>query len=387
MSTSAPDRADLNSRQQQTSRIPAASLLAFTSDAFRACGLPQRDAATVAGAMIEADLTGSNAHGIFRLAQYVRWLREGRISVQPKLKLIKGGPATAVVDGDNGMGHLVMSFAANAAVDLARQTGAAWVGSRRSNHAGAAGVYAAIPLQHDMIGIYGAASSANHMAPWGGAEPLIGTNPIAFAIPAGEEAPVVLDIATSTSSFGYVRDHAMQGKPIPEGWVIDRAGQPITDPRRATEGTLLPIGGYKGSGLALIIGLLAGVLNGAAFGRDVREFGSVAAGEANTGQFVIALDVARFLPLDAFAAEIDRHVRDLRASARLPGVDAIRIPGEQRRRRREDRSRNGVALAPALLAQLDELAASLKLRPLREYQPPGSTGPPLSAQSLKAPTL
>jgi L-2-hydroxycarboxylate dehydrogenase (NAD+) len=364
MSTSATEQADRHATER---RIPVAAMLAFTQEAFRACGLPEADADIVAKAVIEADLTGSDAHGIFRLAQYVRWLRENRINPRPGIKTITTGPATALVDGDNGMGHLVMSHAANVAVELARASGVAWVGARRSNHAGAAGVYAAIPLQHGMIGIYGAASSANHMAPWGGAEPLIGTNPIAFAIPAGAEAPVVLDIATSVSSFGYIREHALQGNPIPEGWVIDRAGKPITDASRATEGTLLPIGGYKGSGLALIIGLLAGVLNGAAFGRDVRDFGTDARSEANTGQFVIALDVARFLPLAAFTAEVDRHLREFRASARLPGFDAIRIPGEARRRRREERSRAGVALTPALLTQLGELAAKLELEPLGEY--------------------
>jgi LDH2 family malate/lactate/ureidoglycolate dehydrogenase len=346
-------------------RVPVAAMLAFTREAFHACGLPDADATIVADAMIEADLTGSDAHGIFRLPLYAKWVRAGRINTQPKLQLIQGGPATAVVDGDNGMGHLVMSFAANKAVELARETGVAWVGARRSNHAGAAGVYAAIPLRHNMIGIYAAASSANHMAPWGGAEPLIGTNPIAFAVPAGEEAPVVLDIATSISSYGYVRDYALQGKPMPEGWVIDRAGQPITDASRATEGTLLPIGGYKGSGLALIIGLLAGVLNGAAFGKDVREFGTESTHEANTGQFIVALDVQRFLPFATFTAEIDRHVRDLRGSARLPGFDTIRLPGEARRLRKQDRTQNGVELTDALLRQLDELAAQLKLTPLR----------------------
>src|SRR5262249_7807042 len=226
---------------QHTGKVPVRAMLAFTTDAFCACGVPDRDAAIVAGAMIEADLTGSDAHGIFRLAQYVRWLRENRINAKPQMKVVAGGPATAVVDGDNGLGHLVMTFAAERAVEMARQGGVAWVGSGRPNHAGAAGVYAAIPLKHDMIGVYGAASSANHMALWGGAEPLIGTNPIAFAIPAGDEAPVVLDIATSVSSFGYIRDHALQGKPLPEGWAIDRAGAPITDARRATDATLLPI--------------------------------------------------------------------------------------------------------------------------------------------------
>ena len=158
----------------------------------------------------------------------------------------------------------------------------------------------------------------------------------------------------------------MQAKPLPEGWVIDREGRAITDGKRATEGTLLPIGGHKGSGLALIIGLLAGVLNGAAFGRDVREFGTDPTAEANTGQFVVAVDVARFIPLGKFAAEVDRHVRDLRGSAVLPGFDEIRLPGEARRRRREERSRDGVPLPAALLDQLDALAASLKLKPLRK---------------------
>ena len=347
-------------------RIPAAVLLAFAGEAFRACGLPDADADIVAAMLVEADFTGADAHGMFRLPMYTRWLRQGFVNPRPQLKLNRGGPATAVVDGDNGMGHLIMSFAADKAVEMARETGVAWVGARRSNHAGAAGVYAEIPLKHDMIGIYAAVSSANHMAPWGGAEPLMGTNPIAFAVPAGQEAPVVLDIATSISSFGYVRDYALQGKPLPVGWAIDRAGNPITDAKRTTEGTLLPIGGYKGSGLSLIIGLLAGVLNSAAFGRDLREMGATTGGEVNTGQFVVALDVARFMAIDAFKAEVDRHARELTSSQRLPGFDEIRLPGAERRRRRQDRTTNGVALSDALLKQLDELAATVKIKPLRE---------------------
>jgi LDH2 family malate/lactate/ureidoglycolate dehydrogenase len=362
---SSAERSAASPAQSQSPPIPLAHMLAFATEVFRACGLTDADAAIVADALVEADLTGSDAHGMFRLAQYARALREGRVNPRPDLRLIRGGPATAVVDGDNGMGHLVMTFAAEQAVAIARETGVAWVGSRNSNHAGAAGVYAAIPLAHRMIGIYGAASSANHMAPWGGAEPLMGTNPIAVAIPAGEEAPIILDIATSVASFGTVREHALQGLPIPEGWVIDRAGMPITDARRATQGTLLPIGSHKGSGLSLMIGILAGVLNGAAFGRDVRDFRTDATRAGNTGQFVIALDVARFMPLATFTAEIDRHARDFRASTPLPGIDAVRLPGEERRRRRHERSRSGIAFPPPLMQQLDELAATLKLAPLR----------------------
>ena len=234
-------------------------MLGFTREAFVTCGVPDADAASIAAAMIEADLTGADAHGIFRLAQYVGVLRDGRINAKPQIKVVERGPATALIDGDNGMGHLVMTYAANLAVELARESGIGWVGARRSNHAGAAGAYATIPLAHDFIGIYGAVSSANHMAPWGGAEPLLGTNPIAVAIPAGAEAPVVLDIATSIASFGTIRTHVLEGRPMPEGWIVDRAtGKPITDPKKVPDGVLLPIGDYKGSGLAIIIGLLAG---------------------------------------------------------------------------------------------------------------------------------
>jgi LDH2 family malate/lactate/ureidoglycolate dehydrogenase len=345
--------------------FPVSSLLSFTDEALRVCGLPERDAAITAKAMIEADLTGADAHGIFRLASYVRVLQQGRINPKANMRIVSRGPATALVDGDNGMGHLVMTFAAETAVELARAAGVGWVGARRSNHAGAAGIYAAIPMAQGMIGIYAACSSVNHMAPTGGAEPLLGTNPIAVAIPAGDEPPIVLDIATSVIAYGAVRTAALQGTSIPEGWMIDPAtGKPLTDPKRGSHGLMTPIGGYKGAGLALVIGILAALLNGAAFGREVTDFNTDHGGETNTGQFVVALDIARFMEPKTFAAAMDRHLRDFKASERLPGFDAIRLPGMERMRRRAERSRGGVTLAPAVVKQLDEVAASLAIAPL-----------------------
>jgi L-2-hydroxycarboxylate dehydrogenase (NAD+) len=347
-------------------RVPASAIASFIQDALVKMGLPEGDAAKVAELMTEADLTGADAHGVFRLPQYVRRLRAGGVNPRPNIKVSKTAPATALVDGDNGMGHLVMAQAAATAVELARACGVAWVGARRSNHAGAAGVYAAMPLAHDMVGIYSVVASANHMAPWGGAETLLGTNPLAIAIPAGDEAPVVLDIATTVASYGTVKNYRLQGKQMPEGWMVSsRDGGPITDPERSAEGLLLPIGGYKGSGLALALGLLAGTLNGAAFGRDVVDFNADEKSFGDTGHFIIALDIARFTPLASFAAEVDRHLRDLRGSAKLPGFDAIRLPGEERRRRRADRLANGVPMAGELIVQLDRLAAELGLAPVR----------------------
>ena len=306
--------------------------------------------------MLEADLTGADAHGVFRLPQYVKRLRGGGVNPKPDIRVEKTAAATALVDGDNGMGHLVMARAAETAIELARDAGIGWVGARGSNHAGSAGVYAAMPLPHGMVGIYGVVASANHMPVWGGVESLLGTNPVAIAIPAGEEAPIVLDIATSVVSYGTVKSHRLQGKPMPEGWMVNtKDGTPLTDASRSSEGVLLPIGGYKGSGLALVLGLLAGPLNGAAFGREVFDFNYNDTDVCNTGHFIVALDVKRFTPLDTFKAEMDRHLRDLRTSKPLPGQGPVRLPGQERRARRADRLKNGVPLPRELIAQLDQV--------------------------------
>ena len=346
-------------------RFPIAAMVAFTRDALLACGVPAADAELAAKQMIEADLTGFDAHGIVRLGNYCNWIKSGRVDAKAKIKVLQRSPATALVDGDDGIGHLVMTYAMNLAIEMARESGVGWVGTRNSNHAGAAGIYPAMAVEQGMVGIYAAVSTLNHMAPWGGAEALMGTNPIAIAIPAGKDAPVVLDIATSVSSFGNIRQHLARNEPLQEGWVVhSKTGQPITDPKKVDEGVLLPIGGHKGSGLALMIGLLAGVLNGAAFGRDVVDPSSLGSAPTNTGQFVVAVDVSRFMAPDVFAAEMDRHLGELRSSPTLPGFDKVRIPGEDRRNRIADRSADGVQLPQNLVKQLDEFAAKMSIQTL-----------------------
>jgi LDH2 family malate/lactate/ureidoglycolate dehydrogenase len=315
--------------------------------------------------MTEADITGADAHGVFRLPQYVKRIVAGGLNRTPNITVDRTAAATALVDGDNGFGHLVMSRAAETTIAMAREAGIGWAGVRRSNHAGPAGLYAEMPARHGMIGLYSAVASANHMAVWGGAETLLGTNPLAIGLPT-EDEPIVFDMATTVVSYGTVKNYALQGRTMPEGWLVNRHnGTPLTDPRRSADGLLLPIGGYKGSGLALMLGLLAGTLNGAAMGRDVIDFNADSESETNTGHFIAALDVARFVPLATFTAETDRHLRDLRASPRLPGFDAIRLPGDRRVQCRAERMREGVPLAPALLDQLDRLAQELQLAPLR----------------------
>jgi L-2-hydroxycarboxylate dehydrogenase (NAD+) len=357
-------------------RFHASDLEAFTARALTAVGLPGSDAEQVARLMILADLRGADGHGIFRLPQYVRRIRAGGINVRPNIRVAQETDATALVDGDNGMGHLVMRFAAEVAIEKAARAGIGWVGVKQSNHAGPAALYAMMPLARDMIGIYMAVGSANHMPPWGGVELLLSTNPIAFAIPSLEEPPIVLDMATSVAAYGKVKTKAQQGEPMPEGWMIDAHGNSLTDPRRAEDGFLLPIGGYKGYGLALVFGLLAGALNGAAFGRNVIDFNKDDETPTNTGQVIVALDVARFSPVEAFKHSVDEIIRDFRNSKRMPGVEHIRLPGEQSHATWRHRRAHGIPLNDTFFNALQRLASELGIERLPSGIVPPETSPP-----------
>jgi L-2-hydroxycarboxylate dehydrogenase (NAD+) len=345
--------------------VSFARLKAFIQEALTKLGLPDADAATVAALMAEADLQGSDGHGVTRLPQYARRIKAGGFNVRPNIHVVRERAGTALVNGDNGMGHLVMKRAAEIAIAKARSTGIAWVNAQFSNHAGPASLYATMPLAHDMIGLYFAVGNANHLPPWGGLDMLLSTNPIAAAIPAGEEKPIVLDMATTVAAYGKVKTKALRGETMPEGWMIDREGKPLTDPKRADEGMLLPLGGmeagYKGYGLAMIIGLLAGTLGGAAMGREVIDFNHDDDSVTNTGQAIAAIDIAAFGDVASFKASVDALVRDFRGSQRMPGVERIFVPGERSFETRARRSRDGIPIAPALLRGLNQVAAELEI--------------------------
>jgi LDH2 family malate/lactate/ureidoglycolate dehydrogenase len=219
-------------------------------------------------------------------------------------------------------------------------------------------------MAQDMIGMYFAVGNANHLPPWGGLDMLLSTNPIAVAIPAGQEPPVVLDMATTVAAYGKVKAKAQRGEQMPIGWMIDRLGQPLTDPKRAEEGFLMPIGGYKGYGLALIVGMLAGTLSGAAMGKEVIDFNHDFVTPTNTGQAILAIDISAFGDVAAFKARVDHLVREIRASERMPDVDRIWLPGEQSHAKRVQQERDGIALAPALVAQLTQFAKDIGIAPL-----------------------
>ncbi len=339
--------------------VDAQRLRGFIASAFEACGMPGDKAARMGKLMAEADIGGQDGHGVFRLPMYIKRIKAGGMSVDPDIRVISERTATALLDGGNGPGHLVMSRAAELAIEKAATCGVAWVGARYSNHAGPAFLYAEMPLAKDMIGLYVAVGSANHLPPWGGTDLLLSTNPISVAVPSNTQPDIVLDMATTVAAYGKVKTAADRGETMPEGWMIDKLGNPLTDPTRAKDGLLLPIGGPKGYGLSLIFGLLAGTLNGAAFGADVVDFNADAQATTNTGHFIVALDIAAFADVETFKADVDSVWDEMKSSARLPGFDDIRLPGERLAATKSDRLANGVPIPEALANRLDGLADDL----------------------------
>lgn len=339
-------------------RFDVQRLRLFVVDVLNGLGVLPEHADVTARRLVEADLRGRTGHGLIRVPQYVRKIEAGGINLRPGIAISRDNPVSALVDGDNGLGQVVVTRATEVAMNKAEEAGMAWVGTVRSNHAGAAGVYTEMATDRDLIAIYLAVASANVMPPWGGSAPLLGTNPISIGIPAGDEPGFNLDIATTVTSHGTIKVVMQRGEEMPEGWVIDRGGSPITDPRRAGEGFLVPIGGHKGSGLNMAFGLLAGVLNGAAFGSEVVDARALPEQSTNTGQSIFVMRPDLFGDLNEFKDRIDTHLRTLRAS----GPDGnVQLPGQNAARLEESQREFGVEIPDELLSQLRRLAMRLDI--------------------------
>lgn len=335
--------------------VSVQELQTFVTTALVSQGVPPQDAARVAGLMVEADVFGYDTHGVFRLRQYMARLRDGGCNPTPKTEMVQETVAMGVMDGDNGLGHLAMATARDLAIEKARAVGIGWVGVRRGNHAGPLALYVRPQAEAGLIGMAAAVGSANHVPPFGGSDLLLGTNPIAVSAPSAGTDPFVMDMATTVAAMGKIKTLIQQGSPMPEGWMVGRDGAPLTDPTKKSEGFLLPIGGPKGFGLSVAIGLLAGVLNGAAFGSNVVDFTNDTTSETNTGQFVLALDPTAFGMPD-FADHAKSVFDEMRASEPLPGHDPVRLPGDGKSNAANARRLNGLDLNSALRRDLEALA-------------------------------
>lgn len=337
-------------------RVPAETLRAFCQAVFQRVGMNEADATLLADSLVAADLRGVHSHGVLRVPEYVRKLTNG-VNPQGRPHIVREMGACVVVDGDNSMGQIGAHFAMVQAIEHAGTHGIAAAAVRGSNHCGAMAYYAMQALPANMIGL-ATTNALPTMAPWGGAERLLGINPLGTAIPAGEELPLVFDAAFSATAHGKVRIYQQKGLQLPEGWALDKDGHPTTDPAAAIDGLLMPVGGYKGTALAIIMGVLSSLLSGAAFGG---ETGSMETGPipGKDGHFFAAINIAAFEDVATFKRRVDTIVRQIHASRKAPGVQRIYAPGELEYDTAARYQREGIPLNDITLHDLATTASSL----------------------------
>jgi LDH2 family malate/lactate/ureidoglycolate dehydrogenase len=332
--------------------VEPADALAFGRDLLIAHGLSSEDAVTVAEALVSADVRGVSTHGIVRLPGYIERLRRGMVETRPEIAVRKVTPVSAQVDGGNGLGFVVGNRAVDVAVEMAAESGVGLVGVKRSNHFGMAGNYALRAVRAGMIGIV-MTNASRAMPPFGGREPLLGTGPLAIGAPGGPNSnDFLLDMSPSVAARGKIRLAAQHGEQIPLGYALDADGNPTTDPNEALKGVLMPMGGPKGSGLAIVIEILAGVLTGSAFAGEVRDQYKDFDQPQDVGHIMIAIRPDLFLPLAEYRERMDFLAKRVHENTPQEGVERVLMPGEIELAVEQQRRKTGI---PVGSSELDVL--------------------------------
>jgi LDH2 family malate/lactate/ureidoglycolate dehydrogenase len=346
-------------------------LHAFIVQALQAMKMPAPAAEITAGHMVRTDLRGVDSHGIGMLPRYHGHWQQGYVTMDAEPRMVRDDAATALYDGGKGLGHYVSTLAMRCCLDKARRYGVAVVAVRNSNHYGAAANYAMMALEHDLIGLSTTNSPYVAMVPTFGRTPMLSTNPIAFAAPAGRHAPFVLDMATTTVAVGKLSVAARWKKPIPAGWALDERGGTTLDPFVALRTRLLtPLGGtretgsHKGYGLGMMVDILSGVMSGAVYGDLFSRSDMKARRVHNVGHCFAAIDPARFRSLEEFKRDMDDMFEALKASPREEGQARIYVAGEPEAESELVRRQQGIPLAPTLAEQCNDMARSLGIEPL-----------------------
>jgi L-2-hydroxycarboxylate dehydrogenase (NAD+) len=342
-----------------TARVPVRALADFCRGVLVNVGVPAADASVTTEVIMQAERFGVSSHGLVRLPHYVSRILQGSINPHPQVQVATQENGTALVDGDNGLGHVVSYFAMKKAIELGKQ-GPSFVGVRRSSHFGFAGYYALMAAKEGMIGF-----SFTHtdviLAPYGGREPRLGSNPFAVAIPCDGPHPILLDISTSYVAWGKIIVARERGESINPEWAIDSEGNPTSNPHEAR--VLMPFGGHKGYGLAVLVDVFCAVLSGAAYADLV--YPKSADGKplpANLGHFFGAWRIEAFRPAAEFKAAMDDLQRRLKGSPRAEGQNRIYIHGEKEYENAERNLKEGLAVNPKVVADLRALAAELSVK-------------------------
>jgi len=321
--------------------------LSLIIDILTHLDVPSEEASIIAEVTLDADLKGFSSHGIGRFPQYIKGLEVGTIKPQTVLDVEKESAATALVNGNHGFGHVVTYRSMEMAIQKAKETGIGMVGIHNSNHFGVAGYYSDMAIMEDLIGII-TANTEPAVAPIGGKEPILGTNPLAIGIPSGSHY-VSVDMATSASARGKLLEAKRQGRPIPENVALDAEGKPTTDPAEALKGSILPFGAHKGYALSFMIEIMAGPLVQASYGKGVT-------GTANPevtctkGDLITAIDPSKFVELDDFKQDVDDFIAQIKTDPN------VMIPGDFEVRNVKTHQKEGIPLDDTLVEQLREIA-------------------------------
>lgn len=342
-------------------------LRSFTEKIFKAIGCSTKDARLAADVLVSADLRGVDSHGTARLAGYVRLYDNGRLNPTPQIKIIHETPSTAVIDGDKGLGLVVAPFAMKVAMKKAKRYGSGWISVQNSNHFGIAGYHSMLALQNDMIG-WAMTNAAPLVVPTFATEKMLGTNPIAVSVPAGNQPPFVADFATTAVAYGKLEILQRKGLPAPIGWVQDATGGPTDDSNAIKNGGgLLPLGGdrehgsHKGYGLGAIVDIFSGVLSGANFGPWVPPFATagfhgVATEQVGkgTGHFLGAMRIDGFRPKEEFKESMDTWIKRFREAKHISD-EPVLIPGDPERELEKIRRADGIPLNEKVIEDLHSL--------------------------------
>ncbi|MBS1488004.1 MAG: Ldh family oxidoreductase [Bacteroidetes bacterium] len=352
---------------------PYSHLSRFAKEIFLKIGCPEEHATTAVNSLLRADLRGIDSHGVARLSGYVRLWEAKRVNSQPNIRIVHESPSTAVVDGDSGLGLVVAPQAMEIAINKAKQVGTGWVAVKNSNHFGIAGHHAMMALPHDMIGM--AMTNASPLvAPTFSVERLLGTNPIAVAIPAGSQPPFVADFATTTAANGKLEILQRKEREAPLGWIQKKNGAASTNPNELKEGgALIPLGSdrehgsHKGFCLGAWVDIFSAVLSGANYGPWVPPFVSFLAPPADPvgegiGHFFGAMRVDAFRPADEFKKHMDNWIERFRSAKTVDGETGVIIPGDPEREFETERMKNGIPLNAKVVADLREVAAKFQVQ-------------------------
>lgn len=342
--------------------IPVDEALKWQEEIYRAAGMNEKDARLVADNLVVADLRGVYSHGIMRTPVYVGHFKTGNIDPAARPEIVRESAASALVDGHNGMGMVVAAFATELAISMGKKSGSAAVSMTGSNHLGTCAYYAEMAADADMIGMFWSISGGNNMAPWGGAMAQLGNNPFAVAAPCKTRPNVVMDMASSVVAMGKIMVAAKSGGDIPPGWALDKDGRPTTDVQAALEGTLLPVGGYKGAALSFMIAAVTCILNGSKCGPTMADMYKNPNEPLNSGHLVQVIDIASITDPDAFKERMDGMVDYIKNGPRAEGVPEIFVPGEPESRMRARQLAEGIVYPTAVVEEIRAVADEYGVR-------------------------